>query len=104
MLPNQNADDGTKVALQGVDSSCTSWAYEDIKLYLKPGLTWGYWREAHNGIGCCWSYPGKIHDKLNILRDHCDNKGLCIDSKILAQMAKYIAEADASSYLAEYKE
>ena len=31
-LPNQNADDGAEVALQGVDSSCTSWAYEDIKL------------------------------------------------------------------------
>ena len=35
------------------------------------------------------------------MRAYCNNKGHCIDSKILAQMAKYIVEADAPSYIGE---
>ena len=43
----------------------------------------------------------KLIDKLNILRVYCKNKPPFIDSKIIAQMAKYIIQTDAPSYITE---
>ena len=98
---NTNEENGAEGALQGVDTSRTSWAYEDIKLYVKAGSFRRYWEGAHNRVGCSWLYPMNIHEKLNILRNHCNKMRLQIDTKILAQIAKYNAELDASSYMAE---